>query len=40
MIWKKVWFSDLEILEICKQVNREEYEQDPSNRIEILNAEK
>ena len=29
MILKKGWFSDLEILEICKQVNWEEYEQNP-----------
>ena len=26
MILKKSWFSHLEILEICHQVNREEYQ--------------
>ena len=29
MILKEGWFYDFEILEICKQVNREGYEQDP-----------
>ena len=37
MILKKGLFSDLEILEICEHVNREEYEEDPPNRIETLN---
>ena len=37
MILKKGWFSDLELQEICKQVNREEYQQDSPIHIETLN---
>ena len=40
IILKKGWFSDLELQEICDQVNREEYEQDLPSRIKILNTEK
>ena len=29
IILKKGWFSDLEMLEMCKQVNRKEYQQAP-----------
>ena len=39
MILKKGWFSDLAMLEICRQVNSEEYEQDPLMQIETLNTE-
>ena len=39
MILKKGWFSDLEILEIY-QLNREEYQENPTNRTETLNTEK
>ena len=35
-ILKKGWFSDLEILEICEQVNREIYEEDPSIQIKTV----
>ena len=39
-IWKKGWFSDLEILEICEQVPREENTQrEPSERIETKTIE-
>ena len=37
---KKCWFSEFEIIEIRKQVNREGYEQDPPIRNETLNSEK
>ena len=40
MILKKGRFSNPVILEICRQVNREEYEQDPPTRIETENTEK
>ena len=30
MLLKKGWFSNLEILEIYQQVNREKYQQDPT----------
>ena len=40
MILKKSWFSDLEILEICKRVSSEKYEQDSTRCIETLNTEK
>ena len=40
MILWKGWFSDLEILEIHQQVNREGSEQDSPNRIKTLNTEK
>ena len=39
MILKKSCYSDLGILEIC-EVNREEYEQEPSILTETLNTEK
>ena len=34
MILKKGWFSDLEILKICGQLNSEEYEQVPLTQTE------
>ena len=38
LILKKCWFSDLEILEICEQVSREENDQEkPPTRIESQN---
>ena len=37
MILKKGYFSDFEILEINQQVNREEYQQNPITRTEMLN---
>ena len=40
LIWKKVWFSDIEILGICGQISCEGYEEDPLIRIETLNTEK
>ena len=40
IIFKKVWFSDLETLEICGQVNREEYFQELSSQFEKHNIEK
>ena len=40
MILKKDCFSDLEILEIHQQVNREEYEKDLITQTGMLNAEK
>ena len=40
MILKKSWLSDLEILEIYKQVNREEYELDPPIQSETLDTKK
>ncbi len=39
MMLKTGWFSDLVIIEIYGQLNSEEYEQNPSARIETLNAE-
>ena len=40
-ILKKCWFSGFEILEICRHVNREKYEQEPPIRIyETINTEK
>ena len=39
MILKKGWFSDLEVLEIY-QKNEEEYQQDSTTLIEMLNTEK
>ena len=38
IILKKGWFSDIEILEICGDVNREEHGQKP--QLEVLNTEK
>ena len=38
--FKKISFSDIEIREICKQINKEIYEQDPSTWIKKLNTEK
>ena len=40
MILKKSWFSDLEILEIYQEINREEYQQDTTTQTETLNTEK
>ena len=40
MMLRKVWFSDLEIVEICGQINSEEYQQSPLTEIEIVNTEK
>ena len=40
MIIKKVWFSDLEILEIHQQINRDPSQQGPTGVIETLNTEK
>ena len=41
MIIKEGWFSDLEILEIHQQINRESSQQDPNTIIDILkNTEK
>ena len=37
---KKVWFSDLEILEIHQQIHRETYQQAPNRVTETLNTEK
>ena len=40
LILKKGWLSDLEILEICGQVNREEHiQRKPHKRIETQNIE-
>ena len=39
IIRKKGYFSDLEIVAICGQVNSEEYEEDPPTRIKTLNTE-
>ena len=40
MILKKGWFSDHEILETYKQINKERFEQDLQSQIETLNTEK
>ena len=40
MILKKGWLSDLKILKICEQVNREEYiQQEPPTQIETQNID-
>ena len=39
-ILKKGWFSDLEILEIYQQINREIYQQEHTTLTETLNTEK
>ena len=40
IIIKKGWFSDLEILEIYQQINRETYQQYPKTKIEKINIKK
>ena len=40
MIFRKGWFSDLEIQEICAQMNSKEYDQGHPTRIGTLNSEK
>ena len=37
MILKKCWFYDLEILELCGQLNIEKYKENLSTRIETEN---
>ena len=39
MIFKKDYFSNLKIQEKYQQVNREEYQEDPTNRTENLNTD-
>ena len=40
MVIKKVWFSNLEILEIHQQINRETFQQDSISVTETINTEK
>ena len=40
MILKESCFFDLKIPQICRQINREEYQQDSLTQIETLNTEK
>ena len=40
MILMEGWFSYLKIIEICRQVSREKYSQEPSTQIERQNIEK